>query len=104
MSPSELKKNIFIGVVEDNADPKRLGRCRCRVLNVFDDLPAEDLPWASPWKDLNGNQFVVPDKGKVVSVVFDDGNIYKPEYICAEPLQILETMRSKNYAVLYKTL
>jgi hypothetical protein len=84
MSPSELKKNIFIGVVEDNNDPKKLGRCRCRVLNVFDDLPAEDLPWASPWKDLNGNQFILPEKGKVVSVVFDDGNIYKPEYICSE--------------------
>jgi hypothetical protein len=84
MSPAELKRKTFIGVVEDNNDPKKIGRCKCRVLNVFDDIPAEDLPWASPWKDLNGNQFIIPDKGKVVSIVFDEGNIYKPEYICAE--------------------
>lgn len=88
MTTKELKEKIFIGVVEDNQDPKRLGRCRCRVLNVFDDIPTEDIPWSSPWKDLNGNQFIVPDKGKVVSIVFDEGNVYKPEYIYAEHYNI----------------
>ena len=81
---SKINSQIFVAVVEDNKDPKRIGRCKCRVLNVFDDIPTADLPWASPWKDLNGNQFIVPEVGKVVSVVFDDGNIYKPEYIFAE--------------------
>lgn len=81
---SKINSQIFVAVVEDNQDPKRIGRCKCRVLNVFDDIPTADLPWASPWKDLNGNQFIVPEVGKVVSVVFDDGNIYKPEYIFAE--------------------
>lgn len=80
----EFKNKTFVGVVEDNNDPKKLGRCKVRVLNVFDEIPVEDLPWAAPWKDLNGNTFVVPDVGKVVSVVFDAGNIYKPEFIFAE--------------------
>jgi hypothetical protein len=102
MSPSELRKTTFVGVVEDNNDPKKLGRCKCRVLNVFDDIASEDLPWASPWKDLNGNQFIVPDKGKVVSIVFDEGNIYKPEYICAEHYnanleQKLQSLSGSNY-------
>ena len=88
MRTGYLKSQIFIGVVEDNQDPKKLGRCRCRVLNLFDDLETDSLPWASPWKDLNGNQFIVPEKGKVVTIVFDEGNIYKPEYIYAEHYNI----------------
>jgi hypothetical protein len=84
MTRRELNDKIFVGVVEDNLDPKKLGRCKVRVLNVFDDIAVEDIPWASPWKDLNGNQFLLPEISKVVSVVFDEGNIYKPEYIYAE--------------------
>jgi len=102
MTLEDLKGQIFIGVVEDNQDPKKLGRCKCRVLNIFDNIPIPDLPWATPWKDLNGNSFIVPDKGKIVSVVFDDGNIYKPEYIYAEHYNInlenkLKTLDGKNY-------
>ncbi len=74
------KSRTYIGIVEDNQDPKKLGRCRVRVIDIFDDIPADDIPWASPWKDLNGNGFNVPEKGKVLTVIFDSGNIYKPEY------------------------
>jgi hypothetical protein len=88
MISEELKSKIFIGTVEENSDPKKLGRCRVRVLNIFDTIPTEDIPWATPWKDLNGNQFIVPEIGKVVSVVFDEGNPYKPEYIFAEHYNI----------------
>ena len=85
MTREELITSIFIGVVEDNEDPKKLGRCKVRVINVYEDnIPVDDIPWASPWKDLNGNTFILPEKGKVVSVVFDEGNPYKPEYIFAE--------------------
>ena len=73
-----------IGVVEDNKDPQKLGRVRVRVLNVYDDIDVNSIPWATPWKDLNGNMFNVPDKGKVVLVVFDQGDKNRPEYIYAE--------------------
>jgi len=88
MTRDELNGQIFIGIIEDNEDPKKLGRCKVRVLNIFDDIPVEDIPWATPWKDLNGNSIILPDKGKVVSVVFDEGNPYKPEYIFAEHYNI----------------
>ena len=82
------KDKTYIGIVEDNDDPKRLGRCRIRVFDVFDEVPTEDIPWASPWKDLNGNQFNLPERGKILTVIFDSGNIYKPEYICSDHYNI----------------
>jgi len=39
----------YVGVVEDNQDPKKEGRVRIRVMDVFDDLKLEDIPWATPW-------------------------------------------------------
>ena len=82
------RSRTYIGVVEENEDPKKLGRCRIRVIDIFDDIPKSDIPWASPWKDLNGNSFNVPEIGKVVTVIFDSGNIYKPEFIYSEHYNI----------------
>lgn len=74
----------YVGVVEDIQDPNKEGRVKARVLDIFDDVKKEDLPWASPWKDLSGGQFGIPEIGKVVIVVFEQGDTYKPEYICTE--------------------
>jgi hypothetical protein len=98
----DLKNRTFIAIVEDNEDPKKIGRIRARVLDVFDEIPADQIPWASPWKDLNGNSFNIPDKGKVVTVIFEDGNIYSPEYIYADHYNInlatkLNELSGANY-------
>lgn len=74
----------YVGVVEDNLDPDKLGRLKIRVVDVFDEAKVEDLPWASPWKDLAGGQIGIPEKGKVVICVFEQGDAYKPEYISTE--------------------
>ena len=74
----------YIGVVEDNEDPKRLGRVKARVLDVFDDTKIEDIPWANPWKDLAGNDFALPEKGKVVIVIFENANLNSPEFIYSD--------------------
>ena len=79
---------IYLGIVEDNNDPLKLGRARIRVLDVFDNLKTEDIPFATPWKDINGNEFTAPEKGKVLLVVFDSGDEHKPEFICAEHYNI----------------
>jgi hypothetical protein len=92
----------YVGIVEDNLDPKKLGRVKARVMDVFDNIPIEDIPWAQPWKDLNGNSFNVPEKGKVVMVVFDQGDKNRPEFIYSDHYNInlekkLESLSSGNY-------
>lgn len=84
MTKEQLKSIRFVGVVEDNVDPKKIGRCKIRITELHGEIPVEDIPWAKSRKDLAGNVFSVPDKGKVVSVIFENGSIYKPEYIQAE--------------------
>lgn len=90
------KDRTYIGVVVNNKDPKRLGRCKVRVLNIFDDIPTDDIPWSSPWKDLAGNEFNTPDEGKVVTVVFESGNIYKPEFIYSNHFNVNLENKLKN--------
>lgn len=87
-SKRELREKLWLGVVVDNADPNRLGRVRVMVHSVYDNIPTTDLPWARPFKDLDGNEFNMPDVGKIVSVIFDNGDKHSPEYIFAEHYNI----------------
>ena len=78
----------YVGVVEDNNDPKKLGRVKVRVLDVFDKTDLKDIPFATPWKDLTGDVFSVPDIGKVVTVIFENANANNPEFIYSEHYNI----------------
>ncbi len=78
----------YIGVVEDNKDPRKMGRVRVRVMDVFDEFKLEDIPWARPWKDISGDMFNIPEVGKVVVVVFENSNIDSPEYIYSRQYNI----------------
>lgn len=88
MNDDIFLKKTYAGIVEDNNDPKRLGRIKVRVFEVYSDIETQDIPWASPWKDLNGENFILPERGKVVTVIFENGDLYKPEYIYAEHFNI----------------
>lgn len=95
----------YVGIVEDNNDPKKLGRVRIRVLDVFDNTPKDDLPWANPWKDLVGDEFKIPDIGKVVTVVFENANINNPEFVFSDHYNInlekkLTQLSESNYATM----
>ena len=96
MDKNKLKDLTFIGICEDNQDPGRHGRIKVRVASVYDNIPTSDLPWARPFKDLNGNVFNVPDIGKVVSVIFENGDIHIPEYIYADHYNINLETKLKN--------
>ena len=76
-----LDGKMFFGIVEDNKDPNKRGRVKVRVQSVFDDIPLEDIPYASPTLASDGKSFSIPDVGKVVTVVFAWGDQYQPYYI-----------------------
>lgn len=72
----------YNGVVEDNNDPERIGRCKIRVMGLYDDIETEMLPWSLPDFSFVGTKgsFIVPELGSVVNVYYDDNDIYQPRY------------------------
>jgi len=75
---------LWVGLVEDNKDPDRIGRIKVRVQSVYDDIPLEDIPWANSVKSLSCRSYEVPAIGKIVSVIFPNDNIYEPYYMFAD--------------------
>lgn len=74
-----FSKNVLIGKVVNNKDSEKLGRCQIMVYGYFDNLPTEDLPYATPDFGLNG-EFIVPTVGSLVSVYFENEDIMNPHY------------------------
>lgn len=75
-----IRDTHWLGEVVDNKDPLQNGRCRVRVFGKFDNLPSNTIPWASPSNVMTPGQHTIPRVGDIVSVVFDNGNIYLPTY------------------------
>ncbi len=78
--------SIYRGIVEDNKDPKNLGRCKIRVPSVHGELtyPIDILPWArpvvlSPIKKSRGS-VNLPDVGDIVWVLFEGSDKDFPVY------------------------
>lgn len=72
----------YVGIVEDNLDPKGEARLKIRVYGVSDQkdgdgyvIPTEYLPWARPMC-LNGGSYTIP---KIGDEVYVTGNVnYAP--------------------------
>lgn len=75
-----LRDSHWLGEVVDVADPNAVGRCRVKVFGKFDLLEVEDIPWAVPANSTISGAYSVPNVGDVVSIYFDNGNIYAPVY------------------------
>ena len=78
----------YLGCVEDNKDPKMLGRIKVRI-EIFADVPSEDLPWAYPLMGGQGNSSVegglnVPEIGSQVRITFPSKDLTAPYYSGAE--------------------
>jgi len=98
----DLTNKVFIGVVENVYDETRKGRIQVRVQSVFNKIPLEHIPWAEPQRSLDGKNFSVPAIGKIVNVIFNNGNIYEPMYIYSQNYntnlqQKLNDMSDKEY-------
>ena len=78
----------YLGQVEDNNDPKKLGRVRVRI-SPYMDFEEEDLPWASPTLGSHGNNseyggLNIPEIGSQVRVYFPSHDMTAPYYTGAE--------------------
>lgn len=90
---SDLANKHWLGKIIDNEDPENEFRCKIRVYGLFDDLEIEDIPWAYPAGNLifaggsgGSGSCSVPRNGTIVKVVFDNGNIYAPEYTAVQKI------------------
>lgn len=82
------RNHTYFGKVVINDDPERMGRCKVRVLGIFDELKDDDLPWSFPaynstfaGGDSKGyGSISVPKIDTVVRVRFENGDAYTPVY------------------------
>lgn len=81
---SAFNDGWYTGIVVNNNDPDKEGKCRIRVYGVFgDEIPDEHLPWALPDFNFIGSKlgsFIVPPVDALVKVYFDHGDLYLPHY------------------------
>jgi hypothetical protein len=96
----DLLNKQFLGVVEDPNDPRKEGRAKIRVSSIYGDIPTDDLPWAYPsqkstffGQDGRGGSLSVPKRGSIVTVKFNNGNHYSPEYYALH--EIAEDVRTE---------
>ena len=85
----------YLGCVEDNQDPEKLGRVKVRVA-PYNDLSREELPWASPMLGACGNApeaggLNIPEVGAQVRVTFPSRDFTAPYYSGAELNEINRT-------------
>lgn len=104
--PTDLKPTqstltgIYRGVVEDNVDPLKAGRCKIRVFSIhtnkkmkdeYEGIPTDELPWAEPALGITEGSVTgfgvwsVPLQGSHVFVFFESGHIMNPRYFASVP-------------------
>jgi len=84
----DVEKKLYVGIVEENIDPRKQGRIKVRVQTLYHEITTEDIPWASPFATLAGKGFEVPAIGKLVNVLYFQNDLYDPYYIFSEDYNI----------------
>ena len=79
-----LNSNIesgYIGIIESNEDPLKIGRLKIRIPELYGNIRIEDLPWAIPESSFAGNGygfFMIPKAGAKVHVKLFRGHSWFP--------------------------
>lgn len=79
-STSSTYPYLYRGIVKDNEDPMKLGRCRIHIPDIYGtyNYDKDLLPWSRP---ITGPGVKIPDVEEIVWVMFEDGNRQAPVYI-----------------------
>ena len=110
-----LDGTAWLGEVVDIADPLKIGRVKVKVFGKFDQIPTEDIPWAYPGNNSTGSSatgggfFSVPKLKSMVSVKFDNGNLYHPEYFFTQKISDevkaeIENSYDNAHIIIYDTV
>jgi uncharacterized protein involved in type VI secretion and phage assembly len=83
MSEEASYAALHVGEVVDNVDPEGLGRVRVRIPGLVEPASA----WALPLGTVGGGSdrrgfFGVPEQGAEVGVLFHQGDVDHPFYLC----------------------
>ena len=92
----DVERKLYIGVVEENIDPRRQGRIKVRVQTLYHKIPVENIPWAAPFGNLAGKSYEIPAIGKLVNVMFFQNDLYDPYYMFSENYNINLQNKLKN--------
>lgn len=114
-SKDDLRNTSWLGEVVDIEDPQKIGRIKVKVFGKFDELETDAIPWAYPGNNISagsadgGSFFSVPKKGSIVSIKFDNGNIYYPEYFFNQHLsqdarKEIENSYANAHIIVYDTV
>lgn len=90
-----LEGMSYLGCVEDNRDPEKLGRLKVRIA-PYSELATEELPWAYPKLGTHGNSaeyggLNVPEVGSQVRIDFPSKDLTAPYYSGAELNEVNRT-------------
>jgi len=92
---------FFVGVVENNEDPRLEGRVQVRAFGVhgsLEDVSTEDLPWATLIIGSHDTNFVVPPLNAWVFGFFIDGrDAQQPMILGLIPTQMTEPVDPGKY-------
>jgi len=102
VNTSDIRNKLWMGVVESVNDPNRKGRIKVRVQGLYNDIPLDDIPFASPYFG-EGRDFKIPEINKIVNVIYPFNDIYDPYYVFSEHYNInlqnkLKDLDDKDYA------
>ena len=98
LSPSEVSKKfldkpkttydgLYYGEVVDNLDPEQKGQVKVAVYGILDKFSVSDIPWAIAESGFLGSKkgsMIIPPKGSIVTVRFQNGDIHVPIYLSSK--------------------
>lgn len=67
--------NLHFGFVADNNDPLKIGRCKVRIVGLYDSLTLDELPWLQGIIPLNHEVIFPPAIGaQIICMSLDEHN------------------------------